>query len=336
MRFLGRCCIVTLACLLIATAVCAEDVVVETLITGLHRPCGVAVQPGGLPVRHQVYVADTGAGRVIHFASNSPGRVLDVVTGFPAAAGGAGPFDQPGPRGLMFLDEYQLAVATANTRGSTISTYRVPGDLRAVSANEARQELPLPSSAWTLARTRANEAVPDLLVVTAIGRGSDRGLLQCRVQADFLGTVEPFGNRTDAGKSPLPVAVAVSPRGYVVVGWSATNGTSPHAAISVHNPANGAVLLRLNSTLRKIVAFAYSPGTGNLYAADYAAGSGDDGGIYRIDDASRPGDPACEAVKVASVRRATALAFGPNRAMYVTTYGDGDADGTLVKITGKL
>ena len=275
-------------------------------------------------------------GGVVRIASDAPDRVADAVTGFPTAADGSDPFDQIGPRGLAFLDDYQLVVATATASGGAIRTYGIPADRRAQRADQPRQELKLPAGGgWAVTRTRANDAVPDLLVIAATATGPANRLLQCRVQADFLGELQPFGG--PQGTAATATAVTVGDRGYVAVGRSDVGGAGGASTISLYNPADGATLLSLDTTLHQLVALAYSPATGNLYAADFAPTSGADaGGVYRIDDASQPGHPACHAVKVAAVHRPTALAFGPDGALYVTAFGDDGDDGTLVKIAGGL
>lgn len=340
MHVSGLRCLCSLACCLIAAPAVAEDVAVETVLTGLKRPCGVAVQPGGLPTRFQLFVSDTAAGRVVRMASDAPGRVAEAIAGFHAASGGNGPFNQVGPRGLLFLDDLQLVVASRDESVAAIRLYGLPADEHAIQADQPRQQLELPTGSgyggYALARTRANEVVPGLLIATVVGAGNHGRLLQCRVQADFLGELQPFGGEQATGELRAPVAVTVSGSGYVVVGQTGALDASQDGKISIHNPADGATLLSLDTKLHDVVGLAYSPTTGNLYAADFSAAAPDDGGVHRIDDASRPGRPACRSVKIADIRRPTALAFGPDGALYVTAFGDTDDDGALVKITGGL
>jgi hypothetical protein len=91
--------------------------------------------------------------------------------------------------------------------------------------------------------------------------------------------------------------------------------------------------------LPRVVALVYHPTSHNLYAASLA-GSNEPGGIYRIDDATETGKPAAKAVKIANPARPTAMTFGPDGALYVTTLGDEDNEasdnGSLLKITGDL
>ncbi len=333
MRLLGRRCVVMLACLLVTTSARAEDVSIETLVTGLHRPCGIAVQPSGSPTRCQIFVSDTAAGRVIRVPSDAPAQVAEAITGFPTGQGGNGPFGQVGPRGLLFLDDYQLVVAAAAGGSGSLRTFGIPGNGQVLPADRPRQQLDLPAgNAWTIARTKANDAVPDLLVVAATGTDPQPGLLQSRVQADFLGKLQPFGGESSAGGLSAPLTVTVSPRGYVVVCQAGALDSSRDSKISILNPANGSPIMSFDANLRDVTGVAY--GTDNVYAIDFSAAAPDDGGVYRIEAVDGPGAPACKAVKVADVRHLTAMAFGPDGALYVTTFGDGDADGTLVRITG--
>jgi hypothetical protein len=63
------------------------------------------------------------------------------------------------------------------------------------------------------------------------------------------------------------------------------------------------------------------------------------GGVFRIDAVSETPAAKCNAVKIADVVRPTALAFGPDGALYVTAFGELDKEespGVLLKITGDL
>jgi DNA-binding beta-propeller fold protein YncE len=88
--------------------------------------------------------------------------------------------------------------------------------------------------------------------------------------------------------------------------------------------------MQVPTDLRRIVALAYSPKSGNLYVANSPTTDDNHSGIYRIDRLNKADASACTAVRIADVRSPTALAFAPDGALYVTTTGD------LQKITGDL
>jgi hypothetical protein len=105
------------------------------------------------------------------------------------------------------------------------------------------------------------------------------------------------------------------------------------------NPIDGMMALELTIDLPAIVGLAYSPITGNLYAASAPRDSQGQGGIFRLDDVGERGAPACKAAKIAKVDNPTALAFGPDGALWVTAIGESDTDakrGVLMKLIGDL
>ncbi|HEY3393073.1 MAG TPA: hypothetical protein VGK58_10220, partial [Lacipirellulaceae bacterium] len=76
--------------------------------------------------------------------------------------------------------------------------------------------------------------------------------------------------------------------------------------------------------------------TGNLYALGSTRDN--DEGLFRIDDASKPGERQIAVTKLADVEQPAALAFAPDGALYVTTLGGygKTEDGALLKVTGEL
>jgi sugar lactone lactonase YvrE len=325
---------VRLICLAVAwlatSFVCAADVKVETVLTGLHHPCGITLRPNGTADKYELFIADSGAGRVVKWTNHDRGRTVEVITGFPAASARDLP-QQAGPLGLLFLDPGLLVVGSTTEAGDLVRVYELPEDEKSISADRANssgQALSKsaraggrPVACNSLTRTRANDAVQDALVLVIRGAGQNAEVVKSRVQAGVLGSPQPFSSISVTVNAASP-AVATSNSGRIIV--------AREHRISYLSPLDGIVELDLTTDLSSVVGLASNPITGNLYAADYS------GGIYRIDDASEAGKPACRTVKIADISRPTAITFAPDGALYVTSFGAGDRDGTLQVVTGDL
>jgi hypothetical protein len=270
-----------------------------------------------------VFIADTGAGRVIRWSTSAPNDVTEVVAGFQSADD-FDRFEPQGPATLWFLDSGLLVVGVASrSEGQVLHSYELPEDngvLDADSGNGAGTGDGRTNEIFclSLTRTRANEFVPDALILAL--RAGEAGLIRkARIQAGIVGQPRPFG---EVKPSSVPQAVTTSPAGRIVV-------ADDRGQLTFYNPIEGDVELQLATELRQITSLAYSPTSNSLYAADFAEG------IFRIDDSSEPGKPACHAVRVAEMDRPSALAFAPDGALYAVTFGDGD-DGTLQVVIGDL
>src|SRR5688572_21680684 len=78
--------------------------VVETVASGLDNPCSIAIRAGNVPTApFDIVVAESGAGRVVRYASDKPGEATPVVTGFPVDSFGGAPAFRTGPLGLAFI-----------------------------------------------------------------------------------------------------------------------------------------------------------------------------------------------------------------------------------------
>jgi hypothetical protein len=317
--------VVSIGVALVGANALAGDVSVDAILNDLHRPCGVAVRPGGTADRYEVFLADSGAGRVLRWSNLAPKQAAEVVTGFKTHPA-TDLFHQTGPLALWFFDPGLLVVSTTRDEGGDlVRAFELPDGAKILTAettvesNSERDALE-GATCYALTRSRANEFVPDMLFLAIRHADGHARLMKARVQAGIVGEPQPFGPQ-DASEPPR--AVAISNSGRLVVGDAG-------GRLSFYSPIDGKVELTMPTDVKQLVGLAYGPTSGSLYAADFA------GGIHRIDDASEPGRPACRTVKVADVSRPTALAFAPDGALYVVTFGNGDGDGTLEVITGDL
>jgi hypothetical protein len=290
----------------------------------------VAIRPGAENEPYEVFVADRGAGRVVRMRSDQAGKVADAVVDFA---------DGDGPLGLLFIDRDRLVVACEDP--PVLRLYELTDSTEPVSVDAAKQQITLsaessgqaPCDFVALARSKANDKVPDLLVAAGRCLGNPRKI---PVRAGTLDeSAALLATEKDSTAFRLG-GVAVSDRGYVVLNRRAVD----KELLSFVNPIDGSIVMNVPIELQDINGLAYSPATGNLYAIATNANAAGAGGVFRVDDASQPGQPAATATKVADVRNPTALTFARDATLYVTadnaTDDANDHRGTLLRIRGNL
>jgi hypothetical protein len=314
-----------------ARPVIADDITVETVLADLNAPRSVAIRPGGTPERYEVFVADRGAQRIVKMWSNEPKRATVVVTGFPAAADSDAGTEEGNPFSLLFLDEKHLVVGMAGAPPE-LRVYEFAAAGGPLAADAAKQrvtpQLPDEGACLGLARTRSNDFVADMLLVGV----SRSGLWKVPVRANMLGEM----SRLEGGPGFLVhMPLAISEQGYLLAVDDSSR--SIRNRFLFLNPTNGQVVHQLDPRLTEVSGVAYSPNSGNLYAIAKVYGK-DEEGLFRLDDAREPGGQAVTVTKLANIREPTAMAFGPDGALYVTALADktkGDG-GELLKVTGEL
>ncbi len=342
--------LVTVVLLSAAAASSAEGVKVETVLTGLNTPVGVAVRPQ-VDGPHEVYVAENGAGRIVYLKSDQPNTSTEVIRGLPIKSADD---TATASIGLLFLDRERLVVIGHFVSGDSKTEaaarlYDLPADGKPLTADQMKQDIDLPvknqSAApeagghFALARTRPNDHVPDMLLVITPAAVGTQDLSRIPVRAGTFGELGVFPLTKGRTPSGVPTAIAVSEQGYVVMNIS--GGASPsdnHLAFI--NPIDGAIVMLIKIDLPNVTGLAYSKSTPNLYAISLPRIAGEKGGLYRIDSANQPGKPAAHAVKLAHVENPTAITAGPDGTLYVTdlgkSAGTSTTPGQLLKLTGGL
>jgi hypothetical protein len=339
---------VTALTLLFALAVGAAEppkVKVEPIASGLDNPMGIAIRPG----TNELFISESGAGRVIRILADKPAKTATILTGVPVGAAPSPLGFRVGPLGLVFLDRVTFAIGTGGKGPGqdVVGIYTLAGD-KTLKFDDAKRKLG-PIRAGNDSQTGEGffhgvAAIPIALFATSRGDAS-AGWISRAFVLD--------GNANVADLKPLiktksltqvggPMALAISKRGELVVGESGTLDKPHDSSVSFYNPKDkGKLLLTVPTGLSDIVGLAYSPRTGNLYALDLSWNDPKEAGLYRLDANRHDGKMTATAVKVASLDRPTAMTFSTDAALYVTVLGaakEGSSEktGQVIKITGDL
>ena len=311
---------------------------IAAIATGLDSPMSVAIQPGS----GVVFVAESGAGRIVRLTSDS---TVEVVGGLPTTKVEFGKqIASRGPWGLAFADRNLLAVGcTAQTGGKTpVRVYDISSPAGKIAADKMKHGAMLApaadkknSSAGNIVGM-VNDGAGHLVIASSDAEHADRGWLgQIQATEELIGNIVPLvGTGGDQ-----PGALTISPRGEWVTAESSAAKLS-HSLLKFYNPQSKKELLRLDTGLRDVSGLAYSPRTGWLYATAPAQGK-TEGGLFRLDRAMVDGKPGVKAVLVTKLERPTGMVFAPNGALYVTLLGKADSEGkeksgSVVRLTGRM
>ena len=328
--------------------------VVETVLEGLNNPCGLLVRPGSArPGTHEIFFSESGAGRVMRIATDAPQTAYVVIEGFQLSTFGSGPIFRIGPLGLAFADESnkKLAVGTGGRDDGqeVVQVFALPVGDEPIDASAVEHYVgPIgptdeqggEGNFFGLARTT------EALFVTSNGDDSRGWVLKAEARGNSLSNLRRFIATREASSVTGPVGIVVNPKpnyGYLLVSQMGRSTDVRDSRLTFYSPYSGKLALDLALGLYDVVALAYSPNSGFLYAADFAWHDPQAGGVFRIDQVLIDGKQACQPVKVATVVRPTSLAFTPDGQLYVAAFGetaneDSDAppSGALLKINGDL
>jgi hypothetical protein len=338
-----RAVMLVVAALGIVVAAVADDVVVETILTDLGRPCSIAARPGGSADRYELFIADPKGGRVLRWSNRDRDVAREAIVGLPAEE--TQDSGVSAPMAITLLDPGLLVVAgSSGDKPLILRAYELPDSDVVRTADKMTQSRSLgkdnrvvsgtPAS-FAVTRTLSNEFVRDMLVVAFQSKDGQCRLLSSRVQAGILGPLVAFTSHSSRSADSVPMGMTTSSSGRIVTVRLPAESESLRCELVFYSPLDGAVELAIPTDLESAGALAYSPITGSLYAAG-STGGVEEQGIYRIDDVSEPGRPACRCLKIAGIRGATAMAFAPDGALFVTAVEDTPPRGKLLMLTGDL
>lgn len=318
----------------------------QNILGNLQLPCSIAVRPeSGQP--GEIFIADRGAGSVVRFNASQPNHATTAIAGFPVDSENANSPTAPGIQSIYFIDHMRLVVAGGDVDGKFfVRLYELLDAETELRFDDQRQAAEPPEqtkspahlirSFHDLTRTKANERVPDALLLAGVGDERPAGIWKLSIRANTIGNVEPLDDNNDLQQLSAVGGMAVAPIGYIAVATDPQDDDRNQSGLAFLNPATGATLLKMKTDLQRIVALAYQPSTGDLFAAAAGSRKSATDGVYRIDDASQLGKPACRTTRVADIPRPTALTFTADGTLYATALGprgdDNTRTGTLSKV----
>jgi hypothetical protein len=331
-----------------AAAPAAPAVKTETIVGGLDNPVAVAVRASD----RELFVSESGAGRVVRITPGNDPKPHAIVTGFPVGPSPDAADLRVGPLGLAFTSAGNLIVGSGGQGPGkdAVRMFVLPADNKPLTVDKAKKTLTVQSGN----ETKTGEgwfygvaAAPYAIFATS--RGDDAGGWISRsflqptfgISPEMLRDLRPFIESKRLVHAGGPTALTISKRGELVVGQAGNFDKTPDSMLSFYNPSNSKLLLNLPTGLLDIVGLAYSPRTGLLYAVDLAWANEKQGGLFRLDATQIDGTLGVKAVKITALDKPTSLCFAPDGTLYITTLGipkPGSAEkpGQLLKIPSGL
>jgi len=320
---------------------------VEVVLRHLDNPCGLIARPTrSKEGPYDLFLAESGAGRVLHVSTASPNDYRPVISGFPTNDFNKRLAFRIGPLGLAFLTPRSKLIVgdSGQPNGNDlVSVYTLPADGEVLDATKPDHSAgPLRNRPGTdagnvnfLSMAKSGE-----MVYVSVGGDDDQGvILKAGIESDRLAYLKPLPtNASTSGGAPGGIAMIPPPRPtFLVVSQIGSFETPGDSSLTFYGPATGEKAMSLPTGLHDMVSLAYSP-SGQLYTADFAWAEENAGGVYRLDDVRRAGKQGCRAVRIASITRPMALAFTSDGTLWVTAFGSGmnTKQGQLLKITGDL
>lgn len=288
----------------------------DVLINDLKNPCGVAVRP----TTGQIYVSDTGRGRIISLEYRNQD---DVIVGFPLSEFELDEGIVLGPLGLIFRGNDTLIVGTGGSQDGddTISVF----DVRRKKKDPLKADDP--DAALTLFSDEKYKPEGDFfslaLTRTALystcGGDVEQGwLARAELRVGEVKNFRRYIPTRPLSRTANPGGVCISPQGHVVVSQMGSRDKPGDSLLTFYSPV-GELLDKFPTGLSDVVALAYGPRKMRLYALDFNWANPREGGLYKL--VGVDSEDGCEAKLIARLQRPTAMAFDRKGNLYVTTCG---------------
>jgi len=329
-------CLCALLVLALAPWATAEEAKVETILSGLSNPAGVAVQPG----TGHVFVSDSAAGRIVKVDPKNPGKAEDVVTGFGKDVYGKGPMYDIGPLGLAFLDAKTLVVGGGDHPDGSelVYIFDVSGG-KPQTADQAKFKVgpigPSDDSPMGEGNFYGVAVGEGAVFLTSNGDDTKGWVVRFEWKDGKPGPLKPFIATKPLVEVDAPVGITINHRGLIVVGQMGEINLPKDSLLTFYAPKSGKLVRKDKTDLYDIAGLAYSK-EGRLYAVDFAWMATDQGGLFRLED---DGQGGVKAAKITALDKPSAIAAGADGSLYVTVFGTAkegsdEKPGTLVRITG--
>ncbi|MFN3190235.1 MAG: hypothetical protein ACE361_06890 [Aureliella sp.] len=313
-----------------------QGVRARTVLDGLNNPTGIAIQPE----TGVVFVADSGNKRVLKLVD---GKAVDAITDFPGDVYGKGPKVNIGPLGLFFLSKSTLVVGGGGLPDGEelLRVYELPEDGKAIKAEKMTSSFSLPASEGVVGEGNfyAVTATPNGIYVTCNGDDEKGWVSKATMDSDAVVGYNRFLATKEATGVNAPVAITISPDGYLVVGQMGAINVDGDSLLTFYDENTKEMLLNLKTGLNDISAVAYSRRR-QMYVLDYSWAKPEQGGLFRIVE-DLENETGMKTEKLLSLDKPTGMAFDSNGDLYVTVVGEpseeseGDAQETQTSL-GKL
>jgi hypothetical protein len=212
------------------------EAVAVTLLDGLDNPCGLAVPPGMLPEGpFEVFLSESGAGRVLRVDTANPAVPQEVIVGFPRSELSLAPKLRVGPLGLAFITRSKLAVGGGGLPmgQDVVGVYSLADDRLPLAYEDSDHVVgPIGPSKrsphgegdfFSLTKSRTPEAV----LVAALDPAGEGWILKASIDANRLAGLQPFIQPGRAAGARMPIGLTMNPApgfGYLVAAHLGTLG----------------------------------------------------------------------------------------------------------------